>query len=397
MKITGLYNTIIKWILFIALYYYSYRYVLQYGSSMTSPTYEDTPLTFQVTKYIVVLFLCWLTFIISAKQTKMKSDKGYVQDSVKLFIIALFFFADGVFGGIGFKKFLCYLPAVVFFRIGIFPNINIHCIEKIMLGFFGFSLVYEIVQVGLFFTIGRLPSLAWPGTTSVRFGGAWDDPNGYGILLCFYFPFAFFYKWKRELYKKICVISCFVMILLTQSVTAIFVLMVSFGLFFILEDSRQEIRSKRCAWISFLSLISILFLICIYNNLPSYPMIQSFIEMKEDSVDGHNISWVEFIKFPWWGYVVGRQGFSGEVDFVNFVSMWGFGFYLYFLSFYILSIRKIVKIVRQTHSAFWCGCLSFQIAFLLGMFNLPCTDMFGLGVLSSMILFLTSNQYSIIK
>lgn len=54
--------------LILFLYYYIYRYVLQYNSDDTSPTYSNTPVLFQLAKYLILVllmavFLCLSCFI----------------------------------------------------------------------------------------------------------------------------------------------------------------------------------------------------------------------------------------------------------------------------------------------------------------------------------------------
>lgn len=57
--------------LILFLYYYIYRYVLQYNSDDTSPTYSNTPVLFQLAKYLILIlllaaFLC-LSYCISGR------------------------------------------------------------------------------------------------------------------------------------------------------------------------------------------------------------------------------------------------------------------------------------------------------------------------------------------
>lgn len=43
--------------LILYLFYYSYRYIFKYNAETTSPTYSDTPLAFQLGKYILLAII----------------------------------------------------------------------------------------------------------------------------------------------------------------------------------------------------------------------------------------------------------------------------------------------------------------------------------------------------
>lgn len=104
-----------------------------------------------------------------------------------------------------------------------------------------------------------------------------------------------------------------IMLLLTQSVTAIFVAFFSVGLVFVIGNIDQEIRRKRIYILLFLCIVMCGFVYYNYDTLLSISHVNDFLEAKEGSVEGHNVSWKIFSNLPSWGYLIGRQSVGGDL------------------------------------------------------------------------------------
>lgn len=191
--------------------YYGYRYALQYNSTETSPTYADTPMVFQAGKY--VLFALWLGLagLTLLFQRRTASPRRTYAPFFLLVFAALFVHA----GAMALGRYLtlyevdrtylltfCFLPYLPFFCLS---NLARH--PRAMLGRFLelsvlYHAAYSVLAIGLYLAVGRLPALAYAGGL-VRFGGGWDDPNGFGlfsgliILLLLANPFRAMRPWKR--------------------------------------------------------------------------------------------------------------------------------------------------------------------------------------------------------
>lgn len=62
-------------------------------------------------------------------------------------------------------------------------------IDRIFSFFLHFSILYECVQIALYFLVGRLPALGYDTgvLTDVRFGGPWMRPMNLPCCLLFFF------------------------------------------------------------------------------------------------------------------------------------------------------------------------------------------------------------------
>ena len=192
--------------LVLAFYYLSYRYPLQINNSSTSPTYVDTPFLLQIGKYISLLCLC-LWFILGECRLRiLKRDipifvatSFFVCSSPLVAVIAAPHVAEPLFlwewvGG----DLLLVVPLLSMgygtrvLPTGYGTRDHIDTIVRLIWVFLSLSMVWLVLQVVLFMTIGRLPALAYHNSLSVRFGSIWDDPNAFPMMLAVFVPLVLF-------------------------------------------------------------------------------------------------------------------------------------------------------------------------------------------------------------
>ncbi len=391
------YNTkFVMSVLLLALLYYSYRYIFQYNSEGTSPTYTNTPELFKIGKYILLIFI-YFYFIIAGGGKKQKESSNYGYEVLCLIV---------TFDFVLFLRALLFqdVEMVKLLSVGILPlfyywqyrgsRVDILKISNILYWFFLFSIIYEFTQFLLFFSIGRLPALAYNNSISVRFGGPWDDPNGWGISLSFFIPFVYYYK-KKSRWRYSLIVIGMVMLIATQSLTAI-------GSCFLSWSFLQFIvnRSKRPVYVMSLILLLIISYTS-YRLVLSNSFVLDYIEMKQGSVYGHAKSLNIFSSFEWFHYIIGYpENIFNESDIANILCFGGVLLLIVYMSIIFFTISGVIKLIRKNVEFlfFWKSTLAFLIAYLIASINLPCTKMFYLFVMFNVIVCLTFwGRYSLRK
>lgn len=364
-------NKIFNILLVLYLYYYSYRYVLRYNSSTTSPTYRDTPQIWKASKYLILISLI---FILFAKKRKIK----YKPENQILLFCLLFLMIHGlVFGLItintwSWKFYIALIPII--FYLTERSDMNLEHVIKIFDVFFVYAAVNEIIQIALYFFLGRLPALAYATgvITDVRFGGSWDDPNGFAVLLSFYFPYFLMHLQGK---KRFLVLSlCLVILILTWSGTGWVAFGVSmFSMVFITRRYSKFHRSYVYYLKIFLllgALIYILFFTEINREL--YLLLLK----KQGSIQGHAASW-SWDKFDL-PAIIGMtplKTVGEEAGIVRLLLFGGAQSVIAFVAITIISINKLIYKAAIAKSddfkGLYYGMIAHQIAFLVSLFNLP--------------------------
>ena len=381
-------NAVVVCFLVLCFYYYSYRYIFQYNSESTSPTYSETPELFKLFKYILLAGLSIVLIYI-----KWRCKKQYIAKRSKnlLFLIIIWSLLLALNGIIFNELETIKIVLVYFFPIILIVNgcfdVDMKRISSFFIFFFYYSVVYELVQVLLFLLVGRLPALAYENSFSVRFGGPWDDPNGFGIFLSFFFPF-FFFHFKSVRIRFLSLFVCLIMLLLTQSGTAVIAVGASSSMFFILY--KRERKHKKILKISFV-FVSILIT---YYFMSQTSFWEAFIEQKSGSIEGHKESYEYLRKMDGFEFVFGLSNFGGESSVIELISRWGVFYYLLFLNIMFRNLYILFKFVRITKSPFWMGAFNYQLCYVIAMTNIPVLRAFYLSLFSSIILGLSEVFYS---
>jgi len=175
------------------LVYYSYRYPLQINDSATSPTYRSTPFMWQAMKYGIFAVLIFLLFAFLALSDKlafrMKRNAAFSWGLIVVLVIYMIAVTIMHFLGSSDPELLGSLARISFFMpiILAFPFVyqgtsTTRKLIRLAFYFLIFQEVFSLSEMALYLLIGRLPALAYGGSL-VRFGGAWDDPNGFGVFM----------------------------------------------------------------------------------------------------------------------------------------------------------------------------------------------------------------------
>ena len=354
------------------LFYYSYRYVFQYNSEVTSPSYSNTPVAISITKFVILLIFCAILFL------SLISDKINPAPAILCLFIGLFaiqeLYAIITIGSIqSITALCCILPAliVLMFR----ASIDETPFDKICIIFLNYTIIYELIQILLYFSIGRLPALAYDTgiLTDVRFGGPWDDPNGFSILLSFFIPYAY-HKYKG-LKRIIHVLILTASLILTWSLTglACFILtLLCWGIISI-RMRKKRITIEKLAVACFVCLIVLLALIVIAVLFKS--QIAIFIDSKSGSIAGHlqgfqiNMSIGTLL-----GITPNAQ--NAESSIIMLLLRGGIIHLLLFYSLGFFAVRSAYRRVLTTNKSeklypLRKSIFFYQISFLFATVNLP--------------------------
>jgi hypothetical protein len=174
--------------------YYAYRYILKYSDPGTSGTYAATPQSWQVAKYALFIgfFIAVLAVILWHRTDRRiwrfkewrAAPLALAISGLALLLLLLTIAAaassraaaDELVKAWFFLPLLALVP--LFWR-------GRRSLERMLWAvalLLGYHIVYEAVQLSLYYADGRLPALAYAGT-EVRFGAGLDDPNGFGQWL----------------------------------------------------------------------------------------------------------------------------------------------------------------------------------------------------------------------
>ncbi len=226
--------------LYIAQFYYSYRYILRVNSTTTSPTYGHTSILEEVMKYVitVIFFILFIITIFISQKYKDKYKKIFSIKSVRIIfytiILAILYFVGDIVIQHGISlhllktsvpydymfKFLIFIPVIFISPIIFIDKASIRYWMQFLYISMLFQFLYTLIQLGLLITIHRYPALGYPGG-SVRFGGGWDDPNGVSLFYTLFLVFLVFEDKLRSSYKYIMILTTMLLIYLALSFTAL--------------------------------------------------------------------------------------------------------------------------------------------------------------------------------
>ena len=254
-----------------------------------------------------------------------------------------------------------------FFMILFDNKIEAKMLDKTFEIFVYISIVYELIQILLYYAIGRLPALAYDTgvITDVRYGSVWDDPNGFGIFLLFLIPYSFL-KFKGM--KKIIIVTILVgLLVLTWSLTA-FLAAIIVGIFAISVSILKDTKRNIIIYILTIFAIIVGFIV----SLLKIDSIVTLYENKLGSITEHLESF-RFDNFTIYQLIgILPRGATMESGAVRLIYIGGI---VHFVLFYVISIIAIIKIrilsKNSSYSRIYLSAFWFMIAFIIASFNLP--------------------------
>ena len=358
--------------LILFLYYYIYRYVLQYNSDDTSPTYSNTPVLFQLAKYLILILLlaAFFVFVLLHFRKDARSDALFMAAGLLIIQNVYIFFVSGDSDAV--TMCCCLFLALL---IGLSSEeTELGAIDRIFSFFLHFSILYECVQIALYFLVGRLPALGYDtgNLTDVRFGGPWDAPNEFALLLAFLLPYAALkYKgWRRALYVAVLI----VMLVLSWSLTGIATILliaVVVGLKELFLRSKNALHALT-ACVAGLCALGAFGLVLYFNS----SAIHDFVASKMGSIQGHLDGW-DLSGLSVWNLL----GLYPDMEFseVGLIVLLRRGGVLQVLLFYGLGIYCAVRAGRlaklhrgdAVRRRLYTAMQWYLVAFLIASFNLP--------------------------
>jgi hypothetical protein len=235
-----------------AFAHYGYRYILGYGGPFAVAGYTPTPIAFQILKDIALATLLLLALALVLKR---RGGTGISRWYFPVATLAAAALATGLVASLwnaargeplgttllfGFRYPWLYTVMLVLAPVFVPPE----SVKRFLFRFadlaLWMSLPYWLVQVALYYAVGRLPWNAYPG--SPRFGGIMDDPNGYGIFCVFLFAILLSGRVRFKTFK---LAALTVMILMTFSLSAYGALGLFGGLVLLRHLLVKVVRVKR--------------------------------------------------------------------------------------------------------------------------------------------------------
>lgn len=396
--ITWLERIFLAFVLFAQLYY-SYRYPLRYNAESTSPTYRDTPAVWQAGKYVITLGLLGIAILFAALGRRRRTITpsaviGWVLITcilvynLGLSVAAATAGAGLAATGAAFRSFF-YFPFVLLMPLFYRGRPTIELLLRQCAWMVGFHIVYSIIQIVAFLGWGRMPALAWAGAL-VRFGGAWDDPNGFGLFaaMALLFLLAFQRPGRGRGWRNAAIVAMGLLLLLTASISAVGAFVIALFAFSIL--ARRPLIAIAEGIVG----------VVIGIWAMSSPFARFLWAMKSESVAGHLssgsgvhgvLSIGDFVAqagpFEWvFGY--SSKPFFHESYYVDLLMNFGLVGLLLLLTFVGLTLIRGLALVaraRARHDLFTerfaVGLTSALFAFAVGSFGIPYFSVFPVNVL----------------
>lgn len=362
--------------------YLSYRYPLQINSTGTSPTYSDTPLMWQAGKFLLVCPL----FAIAAVRCfrKLAPLKHWLIALTVLFLscYSLFkFCGDDNTRYIELSFWMLFSLVLVW---GI-DAVHISAIDQFFKFLLAYALGSTLIEVFLFAAFGRLPALAWGGTFMIRFGGFLDDPNGFAAIL--FLLLGWSYKRFKGRVRFFTVGGIVVSLFLTQSWTALAFLMLISFCWALLGISRRPFLAIAIICICILSVVLVVRLVP-----PTF--FTDMLEAKEGSIEGHSVSWGQWIS-RWTEWAV-----LGDSTYNAYESWWASAPINFGLPWFIAFVCLIAELIRCLRKGLvkagseacpvYFGFLLFGIYFVFGSLSLPFPMIFPINFLFFVFSFLVA-------
>ena len=371
---TNVKQRIVNYMLILFLFYYSYRYILQVNAVCTSPTYSDTPLFWRMLKYILFMPLLMLL----GAQTYLRIIYRRSNELIAyllFFLVGLHFYYTfaGLYEGLATELFVRTLTVIVIFSSVLFCiggnfKVDVESLGKIFDVYFIYAISYNFVQIFLYFSVGRLPALAYAtgNLMHVRFGGNWDDPNTWPMIMAFYFPYVI--TRYKGLLKWFFAVICPVFTLMAWSGTGVITFAAASIMFFFLRFKDSRLINVFMT----MSLVVGIFLALNYTNIKT--LFDTYVEAKKGSVSGHAASWTTEGLDPITLLGLYPYFLGGESGFMRLLRAGGIPAVLALYGLMFIAVKRLLTLSNHASSrkekAVYYGMIAYVISFGLNMLNL---------------------------
>lgn len=368
-------------LLLLLLFYNSYRYFFSYNMH----TAQVIPLFWKILKYILLPLCLIPIYIKSYKSFKLKKSISIVFLSFLCFYIliinALSFelYENIIFDEFEYVIYFFLLSPIFFFSQKLL-RVLISNIEDVIYVTAWIMVISNIYVYFNYLFFNRLPAHAYTGSL-VRFGGLWDDPNGFA----FFCVFLFFSLWKS---KRLIICLClFICIVFAFSFTSYILFIFSIIYFMYVE----QFKFKLIHILIIVFIVVLTISVCIFFlTLEDIEYFKGIIEAKSGSMDAHK----KLLDLNFYALPILNEG-------VQFSETWILSFLVNYmpispvalslLTLYILGVflRREKSIVSY-----------FIILFVLGMLFLPMLYVFPVNFIFIVFLMIhlnISKQYTIGK
>ncbi len=389
MKIKSLQRGRESWILWLSVaictLYQSYRYPLQINSTGTSPTYADTPFGLQAGKFILAAPLFAMSVYKFAHQKA--SLKSWLMALAALFIASSALFKlsgdpDARYLDVAFWMLFSMTLA------GSVDSVKVSAIERYLKYLLIYALGSTAVVVFCFFAFGRLPALAYEGSYVIRFGGFWDDPNGFAAVL--FLLLAWSYARFRGRRRFFILTAIVISMVITQSWTGLaFLLLISF-LWMARIASRRPVLAALLICCGVLAAV----LVTRYIALSPGEAVQQLLSDKQESIEGHIFPW-DFWSIRWTRWIA-----LGDSKYNAYESWWAAALVNYGVPWLCSCIaltlalidslrRGLANASREAKPVYW-GLFIFGCYFAFGSLGLPLFTIFPVNFFFFLFAFLVA-------
>jgi hypothetical protein len=397
IKSSALLRYFVLTLMIIGLLYDSYRYPLRINSTGTSPTYADTPAWLSAGKYVLIAGVA--TLFVAGVRLAHKALELYKPFYGLMYV---YLCVAPVLYGLLIKSmetvesgFFFAIPTLV--HLAAQRKVKATVFSRFFVAAALLAIVTDTLQVTAFLTWGRLPALAFEHSFLVRFGGYWDDPNGFGVFLAFLLPFSTEH-WSGSRIRMPVVIGLATCLLLTQSLTAIVAISCALAMLYATRVVKERgIQWSSIGWGTAFCVICAVALCWGWNALAD--LSGNYVSLRIDSINGHTEPAVaELSQFSWLS-LLGLWPVMPMTE-SGYVNMLGSCGLVYFLVFALVAISATAYYAHCSLNfsqpprarAFFAGSFCFLIAFCVAEFNLPVDRIFPLNLFCCLLLGLASSR-----
>jgi hypothetical protein len=368
--------------LILCTVYQSYRYPLQINTLGFSPNYSDTPLAWQLGKFLLAFPL----LVLSALR--------WIGMSVRLIrwpiiVLAVFLPTYCFFKIVGHPdsqyidvSFWMLFSLVVVLGV---DRVTTSQIDRYLYILLIYSLASDLIEVLLYVIVGRLPAMAGG---FVRFGGFLDDPNGFAPIV--FLLMAWCYTKHKGSKRVLLLAALCVCLALTQSWTAFAFFIAVMLLFLLVAALRRPLLAL------FLVCVLPWVVVVVVHWLQEAPLdlINTALEAKQGSIEGHFFPWEQWVsRLDHWAILGDWQYNSYEswwaAAMVNFGLVWLSAYFGLIVSLLFYTWRAWSRADSKSKPVY-AGFLFFGSYFAAGSLGLPFPIKFPVNVIFFLFFFLVA-------